>query len=365
MGFWHTGYMEFHEPVGLGSVVAEPVAPEFRCDQCDQSFPTFDALRVHRFESHPSMRPVLYLRGREVGSAVVRVTRPLQPDQVQVLHSVEAALNGQPVAQTELGSTIAALDSGTAFLALKGDGASAEFKLRFEIARPDDLAGVEACFETAAHRGRLDRRAIEDFIEAARRFPSAIAYCDGICEYLYGVLAKERSPDSSLPFDEYREKFNRAADALHDIDRPLAGIIESLITFHFNHFETAIARGRGTRVEHASTRFRSWILGSTSGTNMAIKSNQASLDGMVTDVDTERLLRWVLMKPDQLRLATPEIEAAVACDISEFDRVKLRLILAHAYIIDGRTRDAASHARELWNNPIFGTWAEAFLKRHA
>ncbi len=60
---------------------------------------------------------------------------------------------------------------------------------------------------------------IDGFIEDCRPFSTADLYYDGICHYLYGVLAKERSPDSSLPYEEYRDRFNRAADALRDYDK--------------------------------------------------------------------------------------------------------------------------------------------------
>ena len=52
MGFWHTGYMEFHEPVGLGSGV-KATPPVFRCSHCPATFPSSAELRTHRFEMHP------------------------------------------------------------------------------------------------------------------------------------------------------------------------------------------------------------------------------------------------------------------------------------------------------------------------
>ena len=61
----------------------------------------------------------------------------------------------------------------------------------------------------------------------------------GICDYLYGVLAKERSHDASLSHEKYANKFNEAVEQLAAYDRPLARIIRSLVEFHFNHFEEA------------------------------------------------------------------------------------------------------------------------------
>lgn len=360
VGFWHTGYMEFHEPVGLGELLASPPAPEFRCEQCGESFPTFDQLRSHRFEKHPAVRPVLFVRGREVGGSPLRVTRSISAIDVRTLHASAARLNGRPVPLDDLGHRLARMSSTVADVQLAGD-IVADFRLVFEIALDRDIAGVERCFENAAHRGRLDRRAVEDFIEAARAFPTALAYCDGICEYLYGVLAKERSPESSLPFHEYREKFNRAADVLRDVDRPLARLIQGLVAFHFNHFPIAGLCSPLTRIAAASGRYTGWILRSSNTNAVTAGPNALSVDRLLTDLDTERILRWVLSPSEETLSQAVDIETAIDRDIPEFDRVKLRVLLAEVYGTAGRIVDAQRHARELRNNPTLGPWAESVL----
>ena len=76
MGFWHTGYMDFHEPVGLGDGYPPPT-PVYACQMCSEEFPNPDDLRAHRFESHPLSRPVLLVRGVEVGSTPIHISRAL------------------------------------------------------------------------------------------------------------------------------------------------------------------------------------------------------------------------------------------------------------------------------------------------
>ena len=62
MGFWHTGYIDFHEPTGLG-----PLAPRqpslFICDRCDESFSSAAARGDHCFEAHPQHKLVLIAYG--------------------------------------------------------------------------------------------------------------------------------------------------------------------------------------------------------------------------------------------------------------------------------------------------------------
>lgn len=364
MGFWHTGYMEFHEPIGLSEFVAAPSPPEYRCEQCGESFPAFELLRSHRFERHPVIRPVLFVRGREVGGSRLRVTRPIQPSDVRALHSSDARLNGQSVALDDLGQLLSLMSTTVADVQLHGE-IVADFRLHFEIALARDIAGVERCFENAAHRGRLDRRAIEDFIESARAYPTALAYCDGICEYLYGVLAKERSPESSLPFHEYRDKFNRAADVLRDVDRPLARLVQGLVAFHFNHFPVAIACSPSTRIAAASRRYTGWIQKVSDPAFKTVGPHSPTMDRWLTDLDTEHVLRWVLSPWQDTLLEAVDIETTIDRDLPEFDRVKLRVVLADVYRISGRFADAERHARELRNNPTLGPWAESVLTGRA
>lgn len=50
MGFWHTGYSEFHEVEGLGNFVPNLLPPKFSCAYYAELFTSIDDLRIHRFE---------------------------------------------------------------------------------------------------------------------------------------------------------------------------------------------------------------------------------------------------------------------------------------------------------------------------
>lgn len=84
MGFWHTGYFEFHEPSGLEGLVLEPSPPVFSCSQCSSTYASTEELRKHRFESHPTRKPTLYVHGREVGAHPLRITKKLTDTDVQI-----------------------------------------------------------------------------------------------------------------------------------------------------------------------------------------------------------------------------------------------------------------------------------------
>lgn len=363
MGFWHTGYIEFHEPVGLeSSYVHTPTV--YRCKHCDETFTSVDDLRTHRFESHPYNRPILFLRGVEAGNTPVRITKPLEKGDIQVGRCGYAWLNGVPLRPSDLDEKLGAERNNTVTVKLANEGVSAEFSLRFEIASEEDLAGVDCCFFDVARRGRLDMRAVEDFIIAARAFPTAIGYLDGICEYFYGVMAKERSADASLPYKAYREKFTRAEDSLKDFDRLLARVIGALITFHFNRFSESIDLAGKSRVGIASGRFDRWLARNTAGAKKLLAGTfDTRIEKLLTDYESERLIAWCVADPKALISHVMDIESLIRQDIPEFDRTKLRVLLAELYMDLGNRAKARNHARDLRNNPTFGPWAESVLER--
>lgn len=363
MGFWHTGYMEFHEPAGLDGAFA-PGPTIYRCRHCEAAFGSPEELRIHRFEAHAYKRPLLFIRDLEVGTTPLRITRALRPEDVRASRYDRARVNGRPVGAARLGQELAKTTNDRLRVELANEGASATFDITFEIASDADLAGVEECFMAVARRRRLDRRAVEDFISAAGVFPSAAGYCDGICEYLYAVLAKERAHDSSLPYEAYREKFNKAADSLKDFRRPLGDAIGALIDFHFNHFPESEEKGAGLRVGAAAARFVRWLEGDPKGARTALRQDyDDSLDKLLTDFETERLLSWTMASRSVPEAQKRDIESIVRQDILEYDRAKLQIMLAETYLERGEAREAKRYARELLNSPTLGRWAENLLKR--
>ena len=188
--------------------------------------------------------PVMFLIGRELGTQPVRITRQLVPDDVRVEGCDRVVLNGRAIPVSRLPDTLAAHPADICRVVLSKSGVAAEFEIEIRVASENDLEGVERQFRRTATNRRLDLRAVDEFITASSGFRSAIGYCDGICAYLYGILAKERAPDSSISYEGYRGKFSRAAEELAAYDRPLARVIGSLVEFHFNHFRESACLSR-------------------------------------------------------------------------------------------------------------------------
>ena len=349
MGFWHTGYFEFHEEVGLENIQVDDIpAPKYRCDQCDAVFDSQEALRTHRFEKHPLERPMLMIRGVEVGRQPFQIKTPLSPSDVTLLSADEVVVNGRTTSAAELGQVLSQYRDGTVNLQF-GDGAG-EFSrvIHFRIASSEDLVGVEKCFLETAAGGRLDRRAIDHFIAASKQFRTAEAYYDGICEYLYGVLAKERSSHVDIPYERYRDKLNRSMESLADIHRPLARHISSLIDFNFNLIVSAEQRSPKNRVGIASARLRAWARGEMAGATAHI-SPRTTVDRALTDADTEAIVAWACKDLSDLAKHLDEIEEFSCKPLAELDKSKCHIIIATVSYNEGQIERAIKHARELYH----------------
>lgn len=363
MGFWHTGYIEFHEPVGLEGEWT-PIPARFPCSHCTQEFESFDELRKHRFEAHPLRRPVMLLRGRELGRQRVKITQPVVAAEVKIDGADRAVLNGKEIAVSGLSRALTRITSDICQIILSKDGVDAQFELEMRIASERDLRGVEEQFRKMALSHRLDVRAVEDFISGASRFGSAMGYCDGICAYLYGILAKERAADSSLKYEAYRAKFAKAAEELAGYDRKLARAIRGVIEFHFNHFEDAARLCPGSRLGVVAGRYAAWVKSRSKrdAVTGGADGRTAGLDALVTDWETEEIIRWSSHALAVSATHAVDIEHFLKRDLADYDRVKLHILLGELHASSGNSKAALKHARELRNLSAVERWAEAMIR---
>lgn len=366
MGFWQTGYSEFHEPTGI----EPPVAPEarlFLCRRCGRSFASRDERDDHRFQDHPLRNPVMIVQGRELGRQRIRISRTLNPSEVRIESCDRASLNDRDVPVSDLPRELAGLSQrpGVSRVVLSKDGVKTGFELEFLVASVTDLENVENRFHEIVRGRRLDSSVVDEFIGSKSRFDTAIGYCDGICAYLYGILAKERSRSSRLACSDYERKFNRAAETLKGYDRPLARTIGSLIEFHFNHFEESSRLSPHFRVGAAARQYENWIRparaephGQTAGEPVIRRLQKDDLDGLLADADTERIIHWSLRPMSALSAHVRDIESMLECpDLAEYDKAKLHVLLGKLH-----AQAARSHAKELRSVPLFKTWAGDFIK---
>lgn len=360
MGFWHTGYIEFHEEVGLENYEYRRYSREYTCAACGRTFTTADTLQQHRFESHPLHPPALVLRGAECRSRPVMITSKLTADNVHVIRGERAWVNGGEIPVKMLAKDLSARSSETCRVVLSNADARSEFTLKFHVASQADVLGVEREFNRMASRKRLNIQAVEEFIAVTRQFTSVQDYSDGICSYLHGVLAKERASDFPLSSVDYSDKYERAVEKLDTYDRPLARTIVSVIKFHHNHFSEAAVNGGTSRTAQAARKYRNWLNGRR-GEDMGTctyTSSKSTIDKWITDRDTELIVSWAVKREEELFTETSFMEEYLKSDATEYDRVKVRMLLSELYASMGNTQGATDHAKHLSYLPGFGRWAE-------
>ena len=356
MGFWHTGYMEFHEEVGIRGYEFRPNTREYPCTGCARVFATAEELQKHRLEQHPLHRPALIVRGEEMGSRRMIITSKIEPTDIVLERCERVLVDEKEIPVEKLGEDLAARSWGTCRLVLCGAEAPAEFKVEFRIASEEDLTGVEGEFARVARTKLLDGRTVEDLITATRQFTTAKDYSDAICTYLQGVLVKERT--CSLPYARYNAKYTESVENLNWYDRPLARAIVSVIEFHHNHFDEAALKGQSSRTGEAARKFQRWLhaRGEDVTNSEQGSSFGSGLDCWVSDRETEEIVHWTLQPKEGLVHEAERMEAFLGRDVAELDRVKVRILLAEMYWELGERSRASEHAKSVGSR-TFEEWA--------
>lgn len=368
MGFWHTGYMDFHQHAGLDEYVYQPAPPTiYVCEQCGQQYPDIEGLRRHRFEQHPLRQPSLLVRGRAVGQLTLTVMTPLRPSDVVAEDSTYCKVKGQAVAPELLGVCLAEMTHEFVDIELGNPGTTTHCKIDFLIASEEHLLGVEAAFLRMARDQVLSIEAVSRFIQDCRGFDSAKAYYDGICQYLYGVMAKERSPESSLPQEQYVQKFSQANEALSGFDRPLAFAVRALVAFHFNQFDEAEQLAPEGALKFTAGLFASLLRGqSWHAEKTAASSSGSGVEDLLTDQETLLVLADASLGLDELKARSSDLESHLRRSPLGYDRLKHALLATEALVACG-DQDSLLKARKLgreWMNIAdTSAWAEALLKR--
>ena len=233
----------------------------------------------------------------------------------------------------------------------------------FQIADPGELEVVDTNLQRLAANQRLDLRAIEDFIGQCDALRTAVSYYDAFAQYFYGVLARERSPESDLKPEEYRGKYDLAASVLAQFERLPARTVSALVAFHFNQFDRALTSGFDSpRLFGATERMRRFI---TSGSRSAVDLVPADhgFDEIFADAETERVLRWVSQPFTEESSRALETAATYVLDCEPYDQVKLRVVLGEYYFHLGEPEAARQHVESLLHNELTEKWARSLRAR--
>lgn len=206
---------------------------------------------------------------------------------------------------------------------------------------------VEKLFWEIQSGKKLNREIIEKFIKASSKYKTVSRYYNGICQYLYGVLAKERSEESGLNYSEYEKKFESALSDLKFYRNNLSNIIRGLIFFNFNKFIDANTLCPNLRLGFAANNLSDACIW---------KSNFIHTeDSILTDRINEQLIHLSTLSIKEFGNWLPYILALIKDkDISQIDHIKIAILLAKYFYINEDIENCKKHIRYLNNFSEFG-----------
>lgn len=368
MGFWHTGYMEFHEPSGEGGFRQSPPAPPtYPCRKCGVEFSSERDLRVHAFAGHATPRPVLVFMGRECGRSRLAVTRESFPEDWVMRNAQSVLVNGRASSPRDAAVFLASQRSGVSSVVLVNEDVNQVFEFEFALADDEDLQGVDAALGRLIEGNELSLRAIDDFIMRSKAYPTATRYMSGLASYLYGVLAREGATESGLADSSdgsgYQGKYDQAVGILGTFDRPAAEAICGIVAFHHNQFERAMRRTKSGRVAEVSLRFEGIFTGTSWLTGDLSRSPRSSLDFALSDSVIEQVLEWSAIPLDGS--ASGQVAEMVAGLKTQrnYDALKLNVVAAEHFLAAGDLRAAVRSADNLRHATLADNWYANFRKR--
>ncbi|MBD1294302.1 hypothetical protein IDX03_29810, partial [Pseudomonas aeruginosa] len=191
---------------------------------------------------------------------------------------------------------------------------------------------------------------IRRFAEACKSLKTADEYLEGVCQYLYGVLAKDQRGGTQLSHAQYKERFNRALEALRNVDRPLARTIRGIINFSFNSFAHAASQADAPALAVAASLFAGWAGKPVRRCAVAQQEAQARLP---VDHATDRILSWMALSSKEQGRELDELLQASASPIwTAEDRTKSLVLWLEWGRTCRSTDDLRRTARRLLNDTI-------------
>lgn len=225
-----------------------PQTAIYKCPFCTSVLQSVSDFNGHIALEHSVSRPILLINGYEPATNAVRRAR-ISPPTVHLGNTTEVtiSLNNQPISPIEpsrVGALLGTLRREDVTLTLTNSAktnvphVSETYRLSFRVAAPRALTLVETAFRQVITPSALSVDAIRSFLHDARCAGEAAEYAEALASYVMGILHKEDPGSVRLTTASrlYREDYVRAQEALHDVERPLARLVNQLTRFALNDF---------------------------------------------------------------------------------------------------------------------------------
>lgn len=326
---------------------------EYRCPYCSESFVSQELMRSHRTESHPLRRPYLLINGKPCRQEET-IHRHIEAGSLSFEDALSVSLDGVPCESTQLlEQKLLAKQTGRRKIELSYQTYSTTVDLIFDIISHDDLVAVEECFYTTFDSDELSASHLTRFYNKIKaKGLNGNSYAGGLGCYLSGVLAKDRSPDIGIPFEDFPNKFGEAEDKLANIDRPLAQTIIFALQFNRNCFASPGLLVNAPVLQSAAKFMRS---GQFSDVPLAPVEVWSKIP---TDTVTEQLLAFCTNGAIYRNRTRSELEQLLKHDrIEKRDRSKLAFLLMVSCLESNDFQGAQRLFRTIKYDPELGETA--------
>ena len=348
-------------------------APKYPCADCGQEFSDPDALKDHIAVHHPQARPQLLFSGTVAPKEVV-IRRPIVAAGVEFLNcsSVQVHLDGRSIRlETEdLPAWLSERDIGHVHMvaenyrSLDQGLARTEWLLEFRLARQAELDECDRAFKEQLAVPRPTMRHVDQFLRMCPSSLGAIDYAGALADYVVGLLLKEQAAQSGVRGDlkGFKDKLMNALEILQGHDTEVASAVTAVSRFSLNAWKLMEVPPALEELDAAVTFYLSL------SESRAMGFSRGDTCGGTPACYVDRATKWILQAAMDLRQERAESPALDKLRVlrqkqglTEYDLVKVDVLLAVVESRVRRTEVAKSYLQRLRFDDQFGAWARKEL----
>jgi len=320
-------------------------------------------LDLHELRGHVTQRPKLFFRGREIRESRLVLTTESKPTDWRFQNIDELRANNVKLRSEDLGEFLMRQDSGVVEVTAISGELNRNYYVRISIQKANEVAEIDALFETVINQHQLSSGLISDFNRRARAFKSAKEYSEAYANYLYGAFdisrdakSKSRRYTNATP----GERLNRAANFFSGYDRYFPEVICAINAFHHNQFETAMGYTQSETIASISMYFYQKLQGVAALIPFTYPERQIdSVDLLACDAHAHEILVYAGSdNPDTKRYLD-----LVSLNLSEQDLQKAQLLHCEQLKKVRKFAEALKVADGLKDIPAFENWYQNLLSK--
>ena len=334
-----------------------PRSKRYFCPDCGKEFSHDADVADHVIMEHPIPQPSVLFGGRRVTQKWI-IRQPPDTSALKFANTTEVRLqtDGGPlrlVSPDDVREVLGRTRDGLLELHLRNRVATRRIDIRVLVPREEEMCHIEEEFVKHLAQAKVTVSDVRAFDEALRAGEAALDYASGLADYVYGVLAKDRAGQTTLPHTVFSDKLKQSLGVVRDFirDRPLAAVVAGCIRFNLNDFRSEWTPCGAPMLDRAFLTFRQRAVRTESQINLSLGGTGTlrpfcpvdHVTSAILDAAGERDLALSTLRDMMMRQRT----------LSDEDRVKIQVLLAGC----GANMEQED-ILEILDDPVFGVWAK-------